>query len=163
MMTSYCSKPYLNQILSRTLVVGTLATIGFITGLIPSLSKDSSTLVFSAVVYAQAGPVTEAEVRSYAQAVLAMEPLRQSAYGEIKKLIGSRRIPEIVCGRPQSISALPGEAQAIARSYCNQSSAIVANYFPREKTARFNEITSLMQANQALRTRIQNELVRLQQ
>jgi hypothetical protein len=91
-----------------------------------------------------------------------MEGVRQFAYDEIKKLLGSSSVPEIVCNRPETINSLPGEAQTIARKYCSQSSAIVANYFPKGKNTRFNEITSLMQENAALQTRIKNELVRLQ-
>jgi hypothetical protein len=135
--------------------------MGLLCGVIPGLSKDSSTLVFNAPVYAQ--DVPPEEITRYAKAVLAIEQIRLNAYKEIKIIIGSSNIPEIVCDRPESVSALPGEAQGIAQSYCNQSSAIVANYFPKGKNARFNAITSLMQSNQDLRTRIQNELVRLQQ
>jgi hypothetical protein len=91
-----------------------------------------------------------------------MEGVRQVAYDEIKKLLGSSSVPEIVCNRPETINSLPGDAQTLARTYCRQSSAIVANYFPKGKNARFNEITSLMQENPGLQARIKNELLRLQ-
>jgi hypothetical protein len=146
--------------LSQSLVVGTFAAIGLLSGLIPGLSKGSPTLVFSTAAYAQ--DVNADEVTRYAQAVLAIEQIRQTAYSEIKKIIGSD-VPEIACNRPASIRALPSEAQGLAQSYCKQSSAIVANYFPSGKNARFNEITGLMQSNASLRARIKSELVRLQQ
>lgn len=161
MMTSSCLHSGLKRILSQSLVVGTLAVLGLLSGVAPELSKNSATLVFSTSAYAQSA-VSDEEVTKYAQAVLRMEPLRQSAYGEIKKILGSSSIPEIVCGVPQSLNALPGEARSVAQNYCTQSAAIVANYFPGGTTTRFNEITSLMQSNGNLRTRIQNELVRLQ-
>ncbi|HEY9633403.1 MAG TPA: DUF4168 domain-containing protein [Coleofasciculaceae cyanobacterium] len=160
MMNPYYSRLRRNRILSQSLVVGTLTAIGLLSGFIPGLSKDSPTLVFSAPAYAQA--VSADEVTKYAQAVLAIEQIRQAAYREIKIIIGSD-VPEIVCNRPATIRKLPSEAQGLAQNYCNQSSAIVANYFPRGKNARFNEITTLMQGNANLRTKIQNELVRLQQ
>ncbi len=161
MMTSYCSGLCLNRILSQSLVVGALTAIGLLSGLTPGLSKNFDTLVIGASVYAQPA-VTNQEVRSYAQAVLAMEGVRQVAYDEIKKLLGSSSVPEIVCNRPETINSLPGDAQTLARTYCRQSSAIVANYFPKGKNARFNEITSLMQENPGLQARIKNELLRLQ-
>lgn len=160
MMTSYCSRHRFNRTFSQFFLVGTLTAIGLLSGLTPEYSKDSQSFVFSSVAYAQ--EVSAEEITRYARAVLAMEPLRQQAYSEIKLIIGGN-IPEIVCGRPASIRSLPAGAQTIARNYCNQSSNIVANFFPREKTARFNEITNLMQRNQSLRTRIQRELARLQQ
>ncbi len=161
MMNSYYSRSRLKQLLTRALVVGVLAAIGSLSGLIPQFAKNSPTLTFSASVYAQSVGISDQEITNYAQAVLAMEPLRQAAYSEIKKIIGGS-IPDIVCDRPRSLRTLPAEAQTIARNYCNQSAAIVANYFPRGRTARFNQITARMQTNQRLRRRIQNELVRLQ-
>ncbi|MEW6493129.1 MAG: DUF4168 domain-containing protein, partial [Cyanobacteriota bacterium] len=88
--------------------------------------------------------------------------LRQAAYQEIKNILNSKDVPEIVCNNTASINALPPQARGIAQNYCNQSSAIVANYFPKRKNSQFNEITTLMQSNQALRQQIQEELLRLQ-
>jgi len=161
MMTLYCSRRRLNRTFSQFFVVGALATMGLLSGLTPEYSRDSQSFVFNSAAYAQ--EVSAEEITRYARAVLAMEPLRQQAYSEIKLIIGSGSIPDIVCGRPASIRALPAGAQTIARNYCNQSSAIVANFFPRGKTGRFNEITNLMQRNQGLHARIQSELRRLQQ
>ncbi|HEY9726576.1 MAG TPA: DUF4168 domain-containing protein [Chroococcales cyanobacterium] len=161
MMISYCFQPYFSRILSKSLLVGTLSIVGLLSGLTPGLSgtsHTSGTLVFSTSASAQS-IVSKEEVENYARAVLAIEQIRQSAYGEIKKIVGD--VPEIVCNNPASIRTLPGGVQGIARAYCQQSSAIVGNYFPRGN-ARFNEITSLMQNNSALRQRIQAELVRQQ-
>lgn len=155
-------QPELNRILSRLSIVGTLAAIGLLCGGVPEWSKDTASFSFNRSVYAQAA-VTDEEVSSYARAVLEMEPLRQSAYARIKQIVGSSRVPNIVCGRPDSLRSLPSEAQEIARSYCNQSAAIVSKYFPQGRTARFNTITNLMGENPRLRERIQRELLRLQQ
>lgn len=158
MMISFCFQPYFNRILSKSLLLGTLSIVGLLSGLTPGLSGTSHTLVFSASASAQPA-VSDEEVQNYARSVLAIEQIRQSAYSEIKKIIGN--VPEIVCNNPASIRALPNGVQGIARAYCQQSSAIVGNYFPRGN-ARFNEITSLMQSNPGLRQRIQSELVRQQ-
>ncbi|HEY9604973.1 MAG TPA: DUF4168 domain-containing protein [Allocoleopsis sp.] len=162
MMISYCFQPYFNRILSKSLLIGTLSIIGLLSGLTPGLSgtsPSSESLVFSTAASAQS-IVSNEEVQNYARAVLAIEQIRQSAYGEIKKVVGD--VPEIVCNNPASIRTLPGGVQGIAKAYCQQSSAIVGNYFPRGN-ARFNEITSLMQNNPSLRQRIQSELIRQQQ
>lgn len=157
MMISYCSRPYLNRILFQSLVVGTLAAIGLLSGVIPELSKDAPTLVFSSVAYAEVSPD---EIDRYAQAAYQIEQLRQSAYEEIKRINGA--VPEIVCSNPASLRALPRPAQRIARSYCNQSSSIVANFFPRGRNRRFNEITNEMQRNPRVRTLIQRRILELQ-
>lgn len=163
MMNSYCSRPFLHRILSQSLIVGTLAAIGLLSGFTPGISKDFQSLDVSVSVYAQGADITTDDIKSYAKAVWAIEQLRLSAYNEIKKIIGSSDIPEIVCYRPASIKALPGPAQGIAQNYCQQSSGIVANYFPRGRNNRFNQITNLMQTNGDIRSQIQKELLNLQQ
>jgi hypothetical protein len=154
-------QPDLNRILSRLPIVGTLAVIGLLCGGVPEWSKDTANFSLNRSVYAQT-TVTDEDVTSYARAVLEMEPLRQSAYARIKQIVGSSRVPDIVCGRPDSIRSLPPEAREIARSYCRQSAAIVSKYFPQGRTARFNTLTNLMGENPRLRERIQRELIRLQ-
>lgn len=141
---------------SQSLVVVTLATMGLLSGVIPELSRNSPTLVLSYSVYAQQA-ATDPEITSYAQAVLAMEPLRQSAYNEIKKIVGY--VPEIECHRSDSINKLPAEARKIAENYCRQSLALVANYL---SPTRFNDITRQAERNEELRRRIQSRLIELQ-
>ena len=133
-----------------------LATVG-LSGLAPDLS-GRSILIFSSRAYAQA--VSNIEVTNYAQAVLAMEPVRQESYDEIKKIIGSSEVPSIVCHKPASLDALPGNARNIAVNYCNRSKNIVESN--GLTIARFNEITVSLQKEPDLKTRIHNELVRIQ-
>lgn len=163
MMTSYCSHPSLHRLLSQSLIVGALTAMGLLSGFTPGISKDFQSLDVSASAYAQGATLSADDIKSYAKAVWAIEQLRLSAYNEIKKIIGSSDIPEIVCNRSASINALPAPAQGIARNYCSQSSAIVANYFPRGRNNRFNQITNLMQTDGDIRSQIQKELLNLQQ
>ena len=159
-----CFQPQRNRVLSRrmgkplaaSLVVGTFAAVG-LSGLAPDLSKRSP-LAFSSVAYAQ--DAGDTDVTNYAQAVLEMEPVRQTAFDEIKKLIGSEDIPPIVCHKPESLDALPGNARKIAVNYCSQSQKIVESNLL--SIARFNAITVDMQNNPNLKTQIQNELLRIQ-
>ena len=135
--------------------VGVLAIC--LSGLAPDLS-GRSILIFSSRAYAQA--VSNTEVTNYAQAVLAMEPVRQESYDEIKKIIGSSEVPSIVCYKPASLEALPGNARNIALNYCNRSKNIVESN--GLTIARFNAITVSLQNDPDLKTRIHNELVRIQ-
>lgn len=143
---------------TRSLIVGTFATVGLLFGLVPDLSGRSNSFVFSSAAYAQ--NVSETEVTNYAQAVLSMEPARQTAFNQIKKMIGAADVPSIVCHKPESLNALPSKAQEIAVNYCNQSKDIVESN--GLTITRFNTITVNMQNNPNLKTRIHNELLRLQ-
>jgi hypothetical protein len=116
-------------------------------------------LDFTHAVHAQQA-VTEAEITNYARAVLAMEPLRQVAYNEIKKIVNGN-IPDIQCHRSETINQLPSqEARKIANTYCNQALALVNNYLT---PSRFNQITRLAEQDSNLRQRIQTKLAQLQE
>lgn len=109
---------------------------------------------------AQPLTVNSIEVTNYAQSVLAMEPKRQQAFEEIKKLIGGKEIPKIVCDDLSSMNALPNKAKDIAVNYCNDSQKIVTEH--SLTIERFNEITLEIKNNTALKRQIYNTLIRLQ-
>ncbi|MBD6616745.1 DUF4168 domain-containing protein [Komarekiella sp. 'clone 1'] len=128
-------------------------------GLITTTSVISSTLSLNSKAYAQTA-VNNTEINSYAQAVLAMEPARQHAFEEIKKLIGGGEIPQIVCNDGNSINGLPRKAQDIAVNYCTRSQKIVEDN--GLSIDRFNKITMEAQNNNNLKRQIYNTLLRLQ-
>ncbi len=158
MIKSSLSRLYSHKIFAQSLVVVALAGIGVLSGVTPGMYNDSHTLVFSSSVYAQTAP-TDAEITNYANAVLAMEPLRQNAYNEIKKIM-SGPVPDIECYRAESISRLnPAEARQIAENYCKQALALVVNYL---SPARFNQITQMADNDPSLRQKIKDKMRQLQ-
>ena len=159
-MTNFC-RPFfqtrLNRMLLQLLVGGACTAVG-LSGFAIDLSGRSYTFIFSAVAYAQ--DVGDEEVKSYAQAVLRAEPVRQTALDEIKKMVDSEKTPAIVCHNPESLEALPGNAQKIAVDFCNQYKDIVESY--GLTITRFNEITVNLQNSPDLENRIKDELIRIQ-
>ncbi|MEH2333407.1 DUF4168 domain-containing protein [Nostoc sp.] len=141
------------QTLSQSLFFGAIATVSVI----------SNAFLLSSKADAQTPPpiVNNTEINSYAQAVLAMEPARQNAFEEIKKLIGDGEIPNIVCNDSNSINGLPKKAQDIAVNYCNHAQKIVEDN--GLKFEQFNKITIELQNNTILKTQVYNTLLRLQQ
>lgn len=155
LLTSYC-RFLANRFLVRSLLVGTLATMGVVVGITPDLAQKSP-LSLDNAAYAQS--LNQDEIRNYAQAVLAMEPLRQSAYNDIKRIIGSEP-PDIVCSQPSSFNNLPRNARNIAVNYCNRSREIVRRYF--NDLSRFNTITEQVRNNADLKRQVQNTMIELQ-
>ncbi|MBD2384473.1 DUF4168 domain-containing protein [Cylindrospermum sp. FACHB-282] len=140
----------LQRMFTQSLLIATLA----------SGCSFSSHFGLSSKAYAQTPAVNNAEITSYAQAVLAMEPIRQQAFEEIKQIINGGEVPAIVCNQPDSIDALPGKAKNIARDYCTESEKIVSKSgLPPE---RFNQITVEIQTNSDLKRQVYNTLLRLQ-
>jgi len=141
------------RILTQSFLFGAIATVGVI----------SNAFSFSSKAYGQTPEpiVNNTEIDSYAQAVLAMEPARQNAFGEIKKLIGNGEIPKIVCNDPNSINGLPKKAQDIAVNYCTHAQKIVEDNGLQFE--QFNKITIELQNNTILKRQVYNTLIRLQQ
>lgn len=136
--------------ISQSLLVGLLTTASLI----------SNTLVFSSTADAQSPTVTSNELTSYARALLKMEPQRQLALDEIKKIIGDKDLPKIVCNESSSFSSLPNKAKDIAVNYCQRSLKIVEeNGLTFD---RFNKITVEVQNNEELKRQIYNRLLDLQ-
>jgi Domain of unknown function (DUF4168) len=151
------------NVLIQTATISICAAAGVLLGLVPSIqwqssSPDSGTglatvqpvLDFGMAAYAQSA-VSDQEVMSYARSVMAIEPLRQSAYNDIERTNGS--VPSILCHRPNSLNDLPAGIQQTARSYCNQSISIVEDN--NLTITRFNEITVKMRSDSGLARRIQ--------
>ena len=159
-MTNFCRSSFqtrLNRILLQLLIGGAFTAVG-LSGFAIDLSGRNPFFVSSSMAYAQ--NVGDEEVKSYAQAVLKAEPVRQSALDEIKKMVDSENTSSIGCHNPKSLEALPGNAQKIAVDFCNQYKDIVESY--GLTITRFNEITVNLQNNPNLEKRIKDELVRIQ-
>lgn len=152
------------QWVSQSLKITLISTIGILLGCVPSLQPRAASVVFSNAAYAQdqsPGQITNEEVQNYARSVLAIEPLRQTAYNEIKRISGSAQVPPIACDQPNSLNNLGRDIRAIAVNYCNSAISIVED---NDLTIRqFNIITTNVQSNPELASRIQSELIRLQQ
>jgi len=149
---------HFKRVLPHSLLVGVISALGILTGFVPSLSAPAS-MMFSNAAYAQAA-VTPEEVQNYARSVLAIEPIRLQAYNEIKRLTGSGDVPAIACYQPNSLNNLNRDIRSIAVEYCHQSIQIVERN--QLTIGRFNTITTTLQSDPDLASRIQDAMVQLQ-
>ncbi|MBD2447164.1 DUF4168 domain-containing protein [Nostoc sp. FACHB-152] len=131
----------------------------FFCGFIATATLVSGSMTFASKASAQNLPVNNNEIVNYARAVLAMEPSRQQAFDEIKKLMGGE-IPQIVCNDPKSINNLPRKPKEIAVNYCNESQKKVEQN--GLTIDRFNTITIELQNDNNLKRQVYNTLIRLQ-
>ncbi|WP_416674312.1 DUF4168 domain-containing protein [Egbenema bharatensis] len=149
-------------ILTRSLLVGGLATAGLLMSLVPTVNVSAEMgvpqLSFSRAAYAQA--VTDEEVTNYARSVLEMEPIRRSAFERIRQITGSSNIPEIKCDQPRRLNDLPSDIRQIAINYCDQARNIAQRN--NLTIRRFNAITIAHQEDPDLSNRIQQAILQLQ-
>ncbi|OZH55595.1 hypothetical protein AFK68_03585 [Hydrocoleum sp. CS-953] len=161
---------YPQRLISRSLLVATLSTLGLMMGVVPRVSNPSSlTPIFDTAVYAQESftdqAVTAEEITKYAFSVLQIENLRIGVYREIQnefqKQTPGGSVPPIICNQKSSVNTLPQNVKVIAVSYCNQAKKIIEG---NDLTvSRFNRITMTQKTDPTLREKIQAELIRIQE
>jgi hypothetical protein len=144
------------KFLLQAFATGTLAATGLLLGVVPWF--DLTGPQWGSIAYAQ--DVSNQEVQSYAQSVLAMEPYREAAFTKIQQITGSSEVPVVACHRPSSLSNLPENIRDIAIDYCNQAIAIVERN--GLTITRFNQITVAHQSDATLRGQIQAEICKIQ-
>ena len=140
------------RMLYKSFLIGTLATVGFV----------SSSIVSSVKADAQTPKsVNDTEIVKYARALLMIEQKRVQAFDEIKKISGGKQVPAITCNQPKSIAALSSQkARDIAKNYCQRSQTIVKG--SGLSVQRFNGITLQLRSDDSLKKQIQSTLLRLQ-
>ncbi|NET28566.1 DUF4168 domain-containing protein [Okeania sp. SIO1I7] len=162
---------YPHRLISQSLLVATLSTLGLMMGVIPTRLSNSLLPVFDTAVQAQESftdeeaNFTNEEITKYSTTVLQIEDLRIGVYREIQnefqKQSPGGSIPPIICNQKSSVNTLPRNIKVIAVNYCNQAKKIINS---NDMTVTlFNQITMAQKINQTLRERIQEELLRLQQ
>jgi len=140
----------LNQVISRSLLVTFLASIGVLCGLAPNLSFRCPHLILSSSAFAQS--ISDDEVKRFAQAAYAIEKKRQSiVQGIVRRNL---QIPDDTCATGGNIS--PPEL----KDFCDFSrDTLKANQLT---VGRFEQIRKAMQSDTKLKEKIDAELSSLQ-
>lgn len=151
-----------NQILPRSLFVGSITTISLLLGIVPELSGSHGFLTFSSLASAQ--EVRNEDVTNYARAVLAMEPIRQQTRDKLKQIVGATNVPRFFACSPDKVNGLSDTARDTIDNYCTNAQNIVSSNNLTIK--QFNDITNAVSGNPpadpVLKQRVQQELIRLQ-
>ena len=119
------------------------------------------TLIFSSYARAQQLPSTR-ELKSYAETLLTMEPIRQDSFKKIKVMISNPRgsTPVIACNDKNSINNLPNKARVVVVNFCQSYQSIVSE---NEMTIeRFNQITDIISSNEEVQNSIYKLLIEKQ-
>lgn len=152
--------------MSRWLAIATLSATGVLLGWAPDLSSGVFSAQWGQVAHAQGATtankqnVSDADIRSYARAVLSIESRRQAAFQAMQQILPNRQVPNIRCDERSSLNGLPREARQIAVDYCTESQQVVQD--AGLTTEEFNRITAAQQSDSNLAERIRQELIRLQ-
>jgi Domain of unknown function (DUF4168) len=121
------------------------------------------------IAAAQAGPVpirialregvSDADLKRYAAALIAIEPLRLEALNTIQAQVGGQ-LPELMCNQPSSMDGLPSAARKVFANYCNRADAIAKKH--GLSIGNFNRITQLVAGDPKLQVRLQKQVNCLQ-
>ncbi|MEM9770552.1 MAG: DUF4168 domain-containing protein [Cyanobacteria bacterium P01_D01_bin.73] len=137
----------------RRLAIATLATAAV--GLF-----GAAWFGFGRSSFANAQGFSEEDISQYAEAVLAIEALRQTAHSQTKALVGGA-VPVVICSKEDTVKTLSPEVRRVAVTFCNEAKSII------ESTGlgveQFNRMVEIQLIDPNLSQRVQEELVRLQQ
>lgn len=147
-----------SHLIKVTLVTGTLLLSATGLDLLNTTFFEQQRFRLSPV--AQAQNYNEEKLERYAEAVLAIEPLRQRAFRKIQNILNSQDVPSIACNRTESYQNLPSQAQSLIVDYCNRSKSIVQEQ--GLTVSEFNTITADVKANPELKQQVQTEMLELQ-
>jgi hypothetical protein len=127
------------------------AACGWLTGIVPEWSGQTAQLNWTTAALAQSAN----QIRSYAGAVLEIEPLRRDAYRKVRRMMNGN-VPNDVCRQGR----LPGDVNNICSDFFDRSADIIRrnNLSIRE----FNDMTQRSQSDSKLMNQIQQELIRQQ-
>ena len=143
------------QVLTHSLLVGSLSTIALLCGWTPSFSGQSVSL-FDSAAYGQEAPFTR-----YVRAAVEIEKTRQRLLDQVKQLTGGS-VPNNVCHADNIEKTNPGirdQVKGICDTFAAQAGQIVArNGLKREE---FNQFQLKAQQDPGVRSQIKNEIQRL--
>lgn len=149
----------MKRFLSSSLMVGAVSMTGLLLGIVPDLQHDTLLQSFSSAAHAQAVP--DSQIRSYAQTLLDIERLRQTANQQIQGVLGPQaQIPRDTC-HELNIRNVQREIRQIVVDFCNQSAQVAGQN--QISTSDFNAITEALSSNPDLANRIRQEMIRIQQ
>ena len=110
---------------------------------------------------ANAQGFSETDISQYAEAVLAVEALRQTAYSQTQSLLDGGAVPVVICSQEDTVKTLSPEVRQVAVTFCNEAKSLI------ESTGlgveQFNRMVEIQVIDPNLSQRVQEELVRLQQ
>ena len=140
--------------LFRPLFLGVLTScVGILGGILPDLTAQHPSQLFSSAAYAQ--DFNDTELRNYAQALMQIEPARQSALAQVSRANGGN-LPNLVCNQPNTMDSLNSEAKSLFIEYCNQCETIAASR--GLSIDRFNQITQAVRSDSQLQNRVREFL-----
>lgn len=136
--------------LSRPLLLGIMTgLLGILGGIVPDFNTGQPSSFFNSS--ARADEFSDPDLRSYAAALMQIEPIRQSALAQVSRANGGS-LPNLVCNQPNTMEGLNNEAKSLFVKYCNQCETIAASQ--GLSIDRFNQITQAVRSSPQLQNRV---------
>lgn len=145
----------MQKILNTVLVTTTLLIVGHGVDLFINKGNPGNL----PIAYAQ--DHDQQKIKSYAEAILEIEPLRKETYQDLQQILEREQLPDISCDREASYNELPSEARSRIIDYCNQAKAIADKH--GLSASEFNQITEQIQQDSQLKEQIKRQMWEQQQ
>ncbi|MBO1345942.1 MAG: DUF4168 domain-containing protein [Hormoscilla sp. GUM202] len=141
MIDYHLERPEPKQMLSKSLIIGALSTVGWLLGLVPALDV-SNTLEFETSAYAQ--EFNQAQVNAFARSILEIELAREATQQQNPGTAQNFEC-DIASGRVININSFASEIRQPIQSLCNQSQSILQQN--RLSAAQFRQMKNRYDRN----------------
>jgi hypothetical protein len=142
--------------LSRSLFIVTLSSIGLLSGLAPDLSGRFERVAFSNAAYAQ--DFSDGDLAKFARAAFAIEIERRNIEQKISSMTGGN-VPQVGCDRPGNLAKLPDNVRDVFVDFCKFSKQTIQS---NDLTVgQFNAIKNNYNSNPVIKKRVDSELRRI--
>jgi len=146
MIDYHLERPEPKQMLSKSLIVGALSTVGWLLGLVPALdvspSASFATLEFETSDYAQQH--NPQQVNAFAQSILEIELAREATQRQ-NPCTAQNFECDIASGRVMDINSFASEIRQPIQNLCNQSQSILQQN--RLSAAQFRQMKNRYDRN----------------
>ncbi|MGK7904878.1 MAG: DUF4168 domain-containing protein [Hormoscilla sp.] len=146
MIDYHHQRPKQKQMLSKSLIVGALSTVGWLLGLVPGLDVSASpriaTIKFETSAHAQ--EYNPQQVDAFAQSILQIELAREATQQQNPGTAQDFEC-DIASGQVTNINSFASEIRQPIQSLCNQSQSILQQN--RLSAAQFLEIKNRYDRN----------------
>ncbi len=143
------------QILSRPLLLSAIVSFLSIgTGIVPDFTAQQPSQIFN--IAAQADDFSDSDLRSYAAALVKIEPIRQSSLAQVSQANGGGKLPNLVCNQPDTMNGLSSEAKTLFINYCNQCERIAAS--EGLSIEKFNQITQAVRSSPQIQEKVRRHI-----
>lgn len=151
-MTTTLARINFKDLSHSLLLSAIISLVSIATGIVPDITAGQPSQIFNSA--ARADDFSDKDLRSYAAALMQIEPIRQATLPQVSRANGGGRLPNLVCSQRETMNGLTEAARTLFINYCNRCESITSSL--GLSIDKFNQITQSLHSNPQLKSRVRD-------